>query len=116
LPPPVTPTAHAVTKAKPTKPISSARAMIDDDTAILAFSQASLVGRQTADSGARRLRFTTQRRRRASARIIQAGNAPSFAAGRSTATIHARWELDNYFEVKQVTSYESDQPGSWYLK
>jgi betaine-aldehyde dehydrogenase len=27
-----------------------------------------------------------------------------------------RWGLDNYLEVKQVTSYDSDQPWAWYLK
>lgn len=27
-----------------------------------------------------------------------------------------RWGLDNYLEVKQVTTYESPQPWGWYLK
>ena len=27
-----------------------------------------------------------------------------------------RWGLENYLEVKQVTSYESDQPWGWYIK
>jgi betaine-aldehyde dehydrogenase len=27
-----------------------------------------------------------------------------------------RWGLENYLEVKQVTSYDSDQPWGWYIK
>jgi betaine-aldehyde dehydrogenase len=27
-----------------------------------------------------------------------------------------RWGLDNYLEVKQVTSFDSSDPWGWYLK
>jgi betaine-aldehyde dehydrogenase len=26
------------------------------------------------------------------------------------------WGLENYLEVQQVTSYDSDQPWGWYLR
>ena len=27
-----------------------------------------------------------------------------------------RWGLENYLEVKQVTSYDSSEPWAWYIK